>query len=95
MDPQAASWATAVRTNAILADIYDALSSINANLMAIGSGKPAKKPKPYPRPKNKNDDENTRKIGQGQGMTHDELEAWMNRKRAEINEHDHSRDSSS
>lgn len=40
-----------MNTNKILADIFDMLAMINANLVAIGSHKPTKKPKPYPRPK--------------------------------------------
>lgn len=75
--PEHAEWATRVKTNAILADIYDVLTSINANLIAIGSGRAAKKPKPYPRPV-KNDDE--RHIGRG-ALPRDELRAWFDMKR--------------
>lgn len=59
--PEESAWATTVKTNSILADIYDVLSAINANLTAIGSGKPAKRVKPYPRPGHK--DEDTQHIG--------------------------------
>lgn len=55
LDPDTYKWSTTVKTNAILADIYDVLALINANLVAIGSRKQAKKPKPYPRPKDKKD----------------------------------------
>jgi hypothetical protein len=52
--PELAQWATLPKTNALLADIYDMLASINANLCAKGTGKKPKRPKPYPRPgKNK------------------------------------------
>ena len=47
LDPDTYKWNTTVKTNAILADIYDVLALINANLVAIGSRKQAKKPKPY------------------------------------------------
>ena len=73
--PDAAAWGTRAKTNAILADIYDVLAMINANLVAVGSGKPSKAPKPYPRlvkPKN----ENERHIGSG-ALPPDELEAWF------------------
>ena len=50
LNPEIAAWSGTMKTNAILADIFDVLTSINANLVAIGSGKHAKKPKPYPRP---------------------------------------------
>jgi len=59
--PEESAWATTVKTNSILADIYDMLSAINTNLAAIGSGKPAKRIKPYPRPGHK--DEDTQHIG--------------------------------
>ena len=60
MRPDLAQWSTTAKTNALLADIYDVLSAINANLCAKGTGKKPKRPKPYPRPgKNKT----TRHIG--------------------------------
>lgn len=60
MRPEIAQWSTVAKTNAILADIYDLLSAINANLCAKGSGKRPKRPKPYPRPGAMS---NQRKIG--------------------------------
>ena len=48
--PELAQWSTAAKTNALLADIFDVLSAINANLCAKGTGKKPKRPKPYPRP---------------------------------------------
>lgn len=59
--PEESAWAATLKTNAILADIYDVLSTINANLSTIGSGKRAKPPKPFPRPGQK--DVNTQHIG--------------------------------
>ncbi len=58
MHPEEAAWATTVKTNSILADIYDILSLINSNLTAIGSGKRARQAKPYPRPGSKNEEDN-------------------------------------
>ena len=55
--PEESAWATTLKTNSILADIYDVLSAINANLTAIGSGKPAKRIKLYPRPGHKDETE--------------------------------------
>jgi len=49
--PELYQWSTPAKTNALLADIYDMLAVINANLCAKGSGKRAKRPKPCPRPK--------------------------------------------
>lgn len=62
LDPEVFKWNTAIKTNAILADIYDVLALINSNLVAIGSKKPAKTPTPYPRPTNKKDNNH---IGEG------------------------------
>lgn len=55
LNPELHQWSSTLNTNRILADIYDMLATINANLVAVGSHKPSKKPKPYPRP-NKQDD---------------------------------------
>ena len=58
--PDLAQWATTAKTNALLADIYDELAAINANLCAKGSGRRPKRPKPYPRPQDK---KNNKHIG--------------------------------
>lgn len=55
VEPELHDWTTTFKTNKILADIYDVLAMINANLVALGTKKQAKKPKPYPRLKNKGD----------------------------------------
>ena len=47
-------WETLIATNSILADIYDVLQAINANIVSLGGGK-KKKIKPYPRPGKDND----------------------------------------
>ena len=69
------------QVNVILADIFDVLAQINANLIAIGSHKSAKQPKPYPRPVQK-DPENVRHFGRG-ALPPDELRAWFEKKREE------------
>ena len=81
LKPDTAAWATPLKTNAILADIVDELAQINANLVALGSHKPAKKVKPYPRPW-KLDPSDGKKIGSG-GLPPAELRKWFERKRAE------------
>lgn len=43
-------WAEGMATAAILADIFDALNQLNANMCAKGSGHRPRTPKPYPRP---------------------------------------------
>ena len=81
INPELSQWSSIAKTNAILADIFDILSIINANLMAIGSGKRAKKPKPYPRPKQK-DNDNKQHFGRG-ALPPDELRKWFEKKRTE------------
>ena len=76
LDPELAKWAGPLKTNAILADIYDILSMINANICAMGSGKKAKKPKPYNRP----GDRDKKAIGKG-ALPPDELRAFFEKKR--------------
>lgn len=78
LDPDLASWAGTVKTNALLADIYDLLAMINANLCAMGTGKRAKKPKPYSRP----GDKDKKKIGKN-ALPAEELREWFNNKRKE------------
>ena len=57
MRPDLAQWASTAKTNALLADIYDLLAVVNANLCAKGTGKKSKRPKPYPRPESKSGNE--------------------------------------
>ena len=76
-------WSTREKTNRILADIFDILSQINANLIGLGEGKPAKKPKPYPRPwREKKNQDNEKHFGRG-ALPPGELREWFERKRAE------------
>ena len=78
MEPDLAAWAETVKTNAILADIFDILAMINANICAIGTGKKAKKPKKFPRPT----DKETKQIGKD-ALPLDELREWFKKKRKE------------
>lgn len=82
INPELSVWSGTLKTNAILADIYDVLTSINANLIAHATGRPGKRPKPYPRPKTKNDPENERHFGRG-ALPSAELRKWFEKKRAE------------
>lgn len=54
------------------------MSMINANLVAVGSGKRAKKPKRYERPV---ETDNTKKLGSKDAMPRDEMHAWIEEKR--------------
>lgn len=72
---KATGWENTIKTNAILADIYDLLQVLNANIVAIGShGKQRKNIKPYPRPGR--DEDNTRRFGKG-ALPLEELRAWI------------------
>ena len=82
VNPEWAIWANRLKTNFILADIYDILAHINANLVAMGSGKPAKRVKPYPRPKQKKGNDNERHFG-SKPLPVAELHKWIEKKRAE------------
>lgn len=76
--PDIASWSGQIKTNAILADIYDLLAMINANICALGSGKKASRPKKYERP----GDKDKQHIGKN-ALPPDELVAFFKRKRQE------------
>lgn len=65
-------WENTIQTNTILADLYDLLQVINANLISLGGDKP-KKIKPYPRP---NGEKNIKKIGKG-ALPYEELKKWI------------------
>ena len=71
-------WDTRVKTNSILADIYDILQLINRNLVASNSKKRiTQKITPYPRPGRENKE---RRLGKG-ALPKNELKAWIEEKR--------------
>lgn len=71
---KATGWESTIRTNAILADIYDLLQVINANLVAFASGgKKRTKIKPYPRPGGEKD---KKRMGRG-ALPLDQLREWI------------------
>lgn len=82
MNPEYSAWGTRIKTNHILADIYDVLAVINANLVAIGTKKAPKKPKLYPRPRKENNNEQAQKFGKG-AMKPNELREWFAKRREE------------
>ena len=76
---QATGWEDTLQTNSILADIYDLLQVIHADIVNWAMhGKKRIKIKPYPRPGR--DDDKKRRLGKG-AMPLDELREWMNRRR--------------
>lgn len=69
-------WEDTLTTNQILADIYDLLQIINANLVGM-RGKKVKF-KPYPRPGK--EDRDVKRFGKG-AMPFEELKKWFENKR--------------
>lgn len=84
MLPEYAPWAGTAKTNAILADIFDVLAMINANLCALGSGRRATKPKPYERP----GDNRKQHIGKD-ALPPNQLREFFERKRREHEKRKH------
>ncbi len=82
-NPEIAVWASRVKTNALLADIFDLLAAINANLIAIGSHSKPKRPKEYPRPGRNPDGE--KRFGKG-AVPVDDLRRWIAEKQSGRND---------
>lgn len=73
-----AVWSTTLRTNALLADIYDMLAQINANMVGGFSKKKASKIKPIPRPWLK---DKSKRIGGKGALPKNKLREWINSRR--------------
>lgn len=71
-------WDETIKTNAILADIYDILQVLNANLVGfITRGKKRTHIKPYPRPGRA--ENNTQRIGKG-ALPVEDLHEWIRKR---------------
>ena len=71
-------WDSRMKTNAILADIYDSLQLLNANLVAYASGGKTKpKLTPYPRPGR--EDNTKRTFGKGP-LPLEQMREWIRSK---------------
>ena len=79
LHPEIGDWDSSLRTNILLADIYDCLSQINANMIGGFSRKKAPKFKKYPRPWSK---KNGKSIGKN-ALPKNQLHEWINKKRKE------------
>lgn len=82
LNPEQSLWTQTLKTNGLLADLYDVLSQINANLIAIGTHSKAKHTKPYPRPGMEAKREDVQHFGKN-ALPPDELRAWFAKKRKE------------
>lgn len=75
LNPEVAEWATRVKTNAILADLYDAVMALRHDVDSLLSKRHVKSPKPYPRPGQKTKNH----IGSGP-LPMNELREWFKSK---------------
>lgn len=82
IDSEHTLWAQTLKTNGLLADIYDVLAQINANLVAVGNRKQAKHVPPYPRPGMEDKRADVKHFGKN-ALPPDELRAWFAQKRKE------------
>ena len=78
LNPDMVEWSTRAKTNTILADIYDQLSLVNANLRVLITHKPGRKPEPYKRPGMK--EKNTKRIG-SEPLPVSKMREWIESKR--------------
>lgn len=88
LNPEAYEWGSTTKTNYLLTDIFNMLAQINANVIALGEKKPAKKIKPKLKPGQKDPDNDEKHIGTN-GLPPKELRKWIEEKRAK-----HARNSS-
>lgn len=72
--PDMTEWSTTLKTNIILADIFDQLSIVNANLHVLITHKRGKRPEPYKRPWMEN--RNNRHIGKG-ALSVTDMREWI------------------
>jgi len=77
LNPEITEWSTRKKTNEILADIFDVLQVINAQLRVIASHRPGRKPEPYKRP---GQDNGKKRIGKG-ALPLDEMRKWIQSRR--------------
>ena len=76
--PEIGDWGTVLRTNVILADIYDCLAQINLNMIGGFNHKKGRQADKYPRPWMKKKE---KKIGKP--MKRDALHKWIEKRRRE------------
>lgn len=81
LHPDMTEWSTRAKTNSILADIFDQLSLVNAQLRILITHKPGRRPEPYKRPGMK--EKNTKRIGSG-ALPINKMREWIESKRKEV-----------
>lgn len=78
LNPEWTEWSTTAKTNMILADIYDQLQIVNANLRVLITHKPTRKLEPYKRPGD--DKKETRRFGRG-SLPVSKMREWIESRR--------------
>lgn len=73
MNPEWSEWATPIKTNLILADIFDQLSVVNMYLRALVTHKPSKPHEPYKRPGQKK----AKRVGKGAVASIQDMREWI------------------
>ena len=73
MNPEWSEWATTIKTNLILADIFDQLSATNMMLRTLVTHKRSKPVEPYKRPGQKR----TRHMGKGALASVQDMREWI------------------
>ena len=76
MDPEGARWATTLKTNEILADIFDLLAYFRNEVVYRLAGQSPKEPQLYKRPGAGQKEDKKKHIGQG-ALPMPELEEWI------------------
>jgi hypothetical protein len=82
INPELADWSVTLKTNIILADIYDQLAVTNALLRTVITHKRSKPPEPYKRPGKKKTE--TRHIGSKPLANVDEMREWIRQRQRQV-----------
>ena len=78
INPEMSEWASQIKTNYILADIYDQLSATNMMLRALVTHKRSRPPEPYKRPGMK--DKRVQRMGSKPLESVTEMREWIRRR---------------
>jgi len=73
INPEWSEWSTSIKTNLILADIFDQLSVTNMLLRVLVTHKPSKPHEPYKRPGQKK----TRRMGKAPLASVQDMREWI------------------
>lgn len=78
INPEMSEWASQIKTNYILADIFDQLSATNMMLRALVTHKRSRPPEPYQRPGSKS--KRTQRMGSKPLESVTEMREWIRRR---------------